>query len=770
MNAFVAAALGAVFTGWGPGWGPGPSLVLLGLAVCCQRASPRQRNRLCGVLCGLLAGAGWGAAAVQMGLAGWLPASLSDEPLTVTGVVVDLPEHDEHGYGGLGRVRFRLGEVRVLGDQAGDWPDPGDLWLTWHAPGALLAGDRVWLTVRLRPPRGQVNQGSFDRARLDLARGIGARGSVQALHARTHQPRSLTARRARLSASLAERLAPWPRAQRVLPALVTADRRAMTADDWGLLQRTGTAHLMAISGLHITLVAWLVWRLARGLLTPALLMPGWRGRGVRGAGWASPARWAVWPAMLAALGYALLAGMGLPAQRALLMSLVLLGALAARQQPGAGRALRLALLALLLGAPLMVLDNGFWLSFGAVALLVYGLPGARRANRVWLLVRAQLLLSLGLGAFAAWLFGVWGLVSPLANLLLVPLFSLLIVPLLLVGALMPGAEGLLALAAWLLEAGWQALHGLDRLNPALPLPVGLMPVLLLLLLAVPGLAPHAPWPRWWLLPLCLPWLWPASDAPPPGGFDLVVMDVGQGQAVALRTRHGLMLYDLGPAWPGGDAGRSVIGPWLARQRLPLRRVFVSHGDMDHAGGLTSLMPQFSGVSVYSGEPHRLPGTVPCLRGQQWWQDGVLVEVLWPVADIPLRAPNNASCVLRVRGRHGSALLTGDIYKPVEFWLAAHDDLRAEVLLVPHHGSATSSSHAFIRAVAPDVALVSAGYRNRFGHPAEAVRARYAEYDIPLRVSSETGMIVFPLRGSHNPAPLLLRERLPAAWRPDTAQW
>ncbi|WP_111656452.1 DNA internalization-related competence protein ComEC/Rec2 [Isoalcanivorax indicus] len=760
MNAFVLAAFFALFTGWGPGWGAGPSLFLLGLACCAGRfARPRLS-----LLCGLLAGLGWGAAAVDSGLSGWLPPALAGMPLQVSGVVADLPEHDGYGYAGQGRVRFRLSEVRLLDEQVEHWPDPGDLLLTWHAPGALMAGDRLWLTVRLRPPRGQVNQGSLDRARLDLARGIGARGSVQAVHARVYRPQSLAARRARLSARLAERLQNWPQAQRLLPALVTADRRAMTADDWGLLQRTGTAHLMAISGLHITLVAWLVWRLSRWLLTPLLLRSGSAATG------ASPARWAVWPAMLAALAYALLAGLGLPAQRALLMSLVLLLAMTARQQPGAGQALRLALLVLLLGAPLTVLDNGFWLSFGAVALLIYGLPGARRMGRWLLLVRAQLLLSLGLGAFAGWLFGVWGLASPWANLLLVPLFSLVIIPLLLAGALVPGAQGLLTPAAWLLERSWLGLQWLDRLNPSLPLPGGLLPVLLLLAAAVVLLAPRAPWPRWWLLPLCLPWLWPASHAPPEGGFDVVVMDVGQGQAVAVRTRRGLLLYDLGPAWPGGDAGRTVIEPWLARQRLPLRQVFISHGDLDHAGGLGSLMPRLAGVPLYSGESHRLPGTVPCWRGQHWRQDGVDIEVLWPSPEIPLRHPNNASCVLHIRGRYGSALLTGDIYKPVEYWLLDNHDLRADLLLVPHHGSATSSSHALLRGVAPRAALASAGHDNRFGHPAAAVRARYARYGIPLWVSSETGMIVFPLRGSHNPAPLLLRQRLPVAWRPDTAQW
>ena len=766
VNGFMVGSVVALFTGLAPAPGGLAALALLLLALLLERI--QRCARIWSVVLGMLAGLAWGGSAVERGLAGWLPPHLAGETLMVTGVVADLPVYDGQGYGGQsyggqsyggqGRVRFLLQRVQWEGE-ASEWPRPGDLRLTWHDPGMLFPGDRVRLSVTLQPPRGQVNQGSFDRARLDLARGIGARGSVQVMHERQYRPHSLAAWRARTSQSLIARLAGQPLGQRVLPALVAADRRGLSEDDWRLLQRTGTAHLMAISGLHISLVAMLVWGLSRVLLVPWLAP---RGR--------SAHRWATLPAMLAAIGYALLAGFALPAQRALIMTLLLLLAITLGRRPATGHGLRLALVALLFYAPLSVLDNGFWLSFGAVALLIHALPGGGRWPFWARLLRTQGLVSMALGALTGWLFALWGLLSPLANLIMVPLFSLLLIPLLLAGALLPGAAVLLQPAARLLELCWWIMGFLDQFSPLLPVPQGVLVVVLLGLSCTLLLAPRAPWPRSWAVVLCLPWLWPVTDVPPPGGFDVILFDVGQGQAVAIRTREGLLLYDLGPGWPGGDAGRTIIGPWLARQRQPLTKVFISHGDQDHAGGLASLGPVLAAVPLYAGEPDRLPGTRLCKRGQHWQQGGIDVRVLWPPSGLPLERSNNRSCVVQIQGAYGSILLTGDIYKPVEYWLAAQDDLKSDLLLVPHHGSATSSSYAFLRAVAPVQAFVSAGHANRFGHPAGTVRSRYAELGIPLWVSSETGMIVFPVRGSHNPAPLLLRERLPVAWRPQRAQW
>ncbi|MCH8542761.1 MAG: DNA internalization-related competence protein ComEC/Rec2 [Alcanivorax sp.] len=761
----------ASLTGLGPGLML--TMALLALTVFVLRHPRTRRWRWPRAVALVVAGLAWGQYHVDRALDDWLPPSLSGIPIEVEGRVADLPVTDALGPGGMQRSRFQLADARVLQalPDGQTWPGRHRLTLTFNYPTSkspddlpqIRGGDQLRLTVRLFPPRGWVNEGSFDRARLDLARGIAARGTVQTLVSQTPQPDTVTAWRERLSERLRERLADHPLAQRILPALVTADRRGMTDSDWAVLQRTGTAHLMAISGLHITLVAGLVWLAARWLMTPVLAIRG-----------QSAARWAVLPAMVVALGYTVLAGFGLPARRALIMTTVGLAALATRQPVSLPRVLLIALALVLSHDPLAVLDNGFWLSFGAVALL--GL--CRAGSGLVGLLRAQWVLSLGLGAFSAWLFGVWGWVGPLANLVLVPVFSLFLVPLLLCGALLPWGGALLSLSAWLLDACWLFLAGLEHVNAMLPPPGGLLAVALVIIASLLLVIPRLPWPRGVVCPLLLilllPWLWPLKDRPAYGDFDLVVFDVGQGQAVAVRTRRQLVLYDMGPGWTSGDAGRSVVAPWLRRQRLPVTLAFVSHGDLDHAGGLASLMPWLGRAPVLSGEPFRTPGTVPCDRGQHWYRDGVRIEVLWPVPDIPLREANNRSCVVRISGRHGAALLTGDIYHAVEFALieqeALSGALRADLLLVPHHGSATSSSYAFLRAVDPRWALASAGYANRHGHPAAHIRERYGELGIAFRVSYETGMIVFPMRGFHNPAPLLWRERFPVAWRPAPTRW
>jgi competence protein ComEC len=301
------------------------------------------------------------------------------------------------------------------------------------------------------------------------------------------------------------------------------------------------------------------------------------------------------------------------------------------------------------------------------------------------------------------------------------------------------------------------------LSPDWPAPPSALAALLAMLALVVALLPASPLPRWSAVFLLWPWLWPLSTAPEPGSFHLSVFDAGQGQATAIRTRSAVVLYDAGPDWPGGNTGESLLNPWLSRQRLDLPLAFISHGDSDHAGGLPGLSPDPG--EIVSGQPERVAGATPCRRGQQWQFDGVRFRVLWPPADLSLSQSNNHSCVVHIQGRHGSALLTGDIEKPVEYWLLRHEpSLRADILQVPHHGSRSSSSHGFIKAVRPEQAVVSAGFLNPFSHPAPAIRERYDKHGIPLYVSAETGMIEFRIDGQHNAAPVLWRRQFPRPWR------
>ncbi|MFN3712899.1 MAG: DNA internalization-related competence protein ComEC/Rec2 [Alcanivoracaceae bacterium] len=682
---------------------------------------------------------------LQAALAARLPLTLQGIELSLVGEVVGLPERQRlgRGDGAIERVRFQF-----RGASADPrWPGRKQLSLIWHTDEAtpVRPGQQLQLTVRLRPVYAQLNEGGFDIERHALSRGLHARGSVLSLEWLADAG-GLDQFRDQQSEQLRSRLAASPLAAALLPALVTGDRRGLDAGHWALLQRTGTAHLFAISGLHISLVAGLIWWLMRWLL--AGLMSA-------GSGRQAAQRLAVLPALMAALGYAALAGFSLPTVRALVMTtVVMLLSLLAQRWP-VSRLLCVAALAVVLPSPLALLDTSFWLSFGAVSLLALLMSCAVSG-----LLRLQLALSLVFGVLTALLFSVWSPAALPANLLLVPLFSLLLVPLALLGTLLPMMPQLLVLAAWLMEWSWQWLIWLAAV-PALPVPVSLLAALCLALWLLLWLTPSLPAPRWALAVLVLPWLWPDHHRPEPGHAELVAFDVGQGQMVAVRTRNHLLLYDLGPGWHGGESASQVLLPWLARQRRQPDLTFVSHAHLDHAGGLAAFAGGVPGMLV-AGESERIPGSIPCLRHQRWWFDEVSVEVIWPPPQLPLRHSNNRSCVVRIEARNQTVLLTGDIGRDVEHWLVEHERLKADLLQAPHHGSQTSSSFAFLRAVDPTEAFASAGYGNRFGHPAVAIQQRYREQGIVLRVTGHSGMLVFGRRG--HPEPLRWRQRQAFPWR------
>jgi competence protein ComEC len=726
-----------------PGDLPGLWLVPLLLIPALRHRGRRLRWPLF-----ILAGFVYGHGMLQQALDSRLPEAVSGQTFRLSATVTGLPEHERVSRGRHAGDCRRSFRVRPDPDAA--LPLSGRLDLSAYGDCVdLRPGDRVTVRARLFTPRARVNKAGHDSARKALSENVAARGYVRTWL--THEARSggVDGVRWRLSQRLRETLANHPRAARWIPALVTGDRRHLTPDDWRLLRRTGTAHLVAISGLHITLVTGLVWALFRFL--PPLLWRRWSTLAAQ--------QFAVVPALAAATVYAALAGFALPTQRALIMTLVVLLALTWRRTMPRTRLLGLALVVVLLLRPLSALSVGFWLSFGAVSLLTL-VAGRGVVN----LVRAQALLSLGLGAVTGWLFGGWGLAAPLANLLLIPLFSLAIVPLALTGALVdPSGWGLVAAAA-LLDTAMTVVATLARALPELPVPVSMNAALLAGLGVAVLLVPGSLLPRWSAPFLLLPWLWPATPEPGPGGFHLTVFEVGQGQALAVRTQNHIVLYDLGPRWPGGNAGRSLLAPWLAKQRAPVELAFASHGDSDHAGGWPGVRPDLPPGVLYSGEPDRLEGGRHCHRGQSWQLDGVTIRVLWPAPGIDIRKSNNRSCVVRIRGRHGTALLTGDIEKPVEYWLAERGGLDSDIVQVPHHGSGSSSSYTFLRAVDADQGFVSAGYGNAFGHPAESVLRRYDATGVELYNSARTGMIVFRRDEQHNTAPVLWRALARRPWR------
>ena len=632
------------------------------------------------------------------------------------------------GQGGVPGWRFECA-VEAVGPTGTALPPevPRRLMLLAYDGPPVTAGERWRFTARLKRAHGLSNPGGFEAELWLFEQGLRASGVVRAAQRLQAAPWwEIDAARQRLRAAIHARVAD-PGMAGVIAALSLGDQNAIPHADWTLFRDTAVAHLLSVSGMHVTLFAW---------LAAALVAPLWRQS--RRLCLRLPASLAArWVGVLAALGYALFSGWGVPAQRTVLM----LAAVAGLQSLNLRWPWPLVLLAAAVVVtavdPWALLQPGFWLSFGAVGLLM--MTGSERAEgwraRLKAALRTQAIATVGLAPLSLVCFAQLSLVGLLANLLAIPLISFVITPLALLGGLAPP---LWAAAAWLvgLLTGWlkllAALPGAVWWVPAAPLwSQGLA------LLGAGLLAVRLPWRlRLAGAAMVLPLLWPAVPKPPVGEFELLAPDIGQGNAVLVRTHGHALLFDTGPAYaPGADAGERVLLPLL--RSLGLRRLdmlVLSHRDSDHAGGAATLLQALPvgelRSSLEAGHPllRAGPAEVRCEAGQGWTWDGVRFDVLHPTAahfDAGLK-PNDLSCVLRITSAAGRrALLAGDLEAEQERSLVQREpDLRADVLLVPHHGSKTSSSPELLAAVRPATALVQAGYRSRFGHPAPPVLARY----------------------------------------------
>ncbi len=669
---------------------------------------------------------------------------------------------------------------------------PRQLALAWYRvaePDALLlgpsidlrAGQRWQLTVRLQRPHGAVNPHGFDLELWLFEQGLGAVGRVRSqagdvarLLAERHGAPIERWRHGVRDAIERHVVDPGPAG--VLAALAIGDQAAIDRPGWELFRITGVAHLMSISGLHVTMFAWLAGAVAAAL---------WRRH--RSAPLHLPVPQAArWVGLAAAALYSLACGWGVPAQRTLwMLAVVVVLRGSGRQWPLHGVLLAAGWLVALFD-PWALLQAGFWLSFVAVALLVAaepvrGLdePANRAAPGAWARrraavksvleegLRSQVVATIGLAPLSLLFFQQLSLVGFAANLVAIPIVTLLITPLALVGVLLPP---LWQAAAWVVGALNTYLQMLAA-TPWVVWSAAAAPAWAVAAGLLGGTLAVAPLPwrlRWLALPLMLPLLAPAVGRPAPGEFELMAVDIGQGTAVLLRTRTHTLLYDTGPMYSAeSDAGSRVLVPLLralGQQRLNL--VMLSHRDMDHVGGAAAVL---AAVPVDAGSSSLAPdnplrASMPvhrrCEAGQRWHWDGVQFEVLHPVAsDYDRPAPPNAmSCVLRVVSASGvSALLTGDIEAAQEAALLARaaaavpqnpttpmapHPLRSDFLLAPHHGSRTSSTAPFLDAVAPRVAVFQAAYRSRYGHPAPDVLARYAERGITIVRSDHCGATIW----------------------------
>ncbi|MGS2722417.1 DNA internalization-related competence protein ComEC/Rec2 [Porticoccus sp. GXU_MW_L64] len=699
---------------------------------------------------GLCLGVAWGLYSGQQLLNQQLPESLELQEFDVRGSVLGLPQSDHR------RSRFRLQVDTCTGVLDGKSVPLNKLLLSWYGARPTLKTGQYWqLRVKLRRPRGFANPGGFDYRHWLLQQGISATGYVRATSAEntpTTAVNQLLGQRQPPLAGLRENLhlqigsLPLPELQRgLLQALAVGDGSALGPEQWALFNRTGTTHLMVISGLHIGLFGVLCYGLGSLLARPLnLLLP------------AVPAQlWASFCALLGAGFYAALSGFGLPATRAFAMVVAVLLVRLLRNNASPFNHLQAALAAVALVDPLAAHSGGFWLSFVAVFGLLWvfaplvGRPSGIRGwlHRWW---RPQWTVFAVLAPLLLAAYGQLPVLSVLVNGVAIPWLNIAVVPVCLLGVVAAfvsadAAHWLWQLAGWQLQWFYQGLQWFDGYAGLLLKPpvgfstgllVSLMAAALLLLLprGVPG--------RWLGV---VPFVLVFFMAPPQPLLRVTVLDVGQGLAVVVRSGERSLVYDTGAVFSERfNAGSGVVAPFLrARGIHRIDRLVVSHADNDHAGGTLGLVASVEVGDIWLGEP--LPGVSdgkPCRAGDSWRWGEVLFEVLSPVQETRFSG-NNASCVLLVTAGKHRLLLPGDIEASRE--RALLDQLPAvDVVVAPHHGSFTSSSSAFVERLQPAHVIYSAGYKHHFGHPHPKVVQRYRAVGARQWNTSRDGAVTFEL--------------------------
>ena len=694
-----------------------------------------------------IAGFAWTAITAQQQLDQRLAADPPQREVAIAGYVDGFPT-------------FAPGQVTFSFAVAGPRPEgvPPLVRLTWYQPPRpIAAGEWLDLTARLRAPHGARNPGGFDYEQWLLVTGHGATGYVrsEALVGRAEPTLASAwlALRARIAARIGDALRD-PDAAALVTALAIGERYRFTEQHWADFRRTGTSHLVAVSGLHIGMLGVLVFFVLRALWI-RLPQP-LASFDLEVAAAASVASTAY---------YSALTGFAIPAQRSLLMIAIALALLVSRRAVGAFQVLAATLLAAIVWDPFAPLSASFWLSFVAVGILL-ALSASRRLKMpAETRVRHAARMAAEIGALqwsigcallplTAVFFGEISVVGPLVNLVAIPLFNLVLVPLTLLATLLLQVDGfsttlappVLHAVGWLAAQTVAALHALAS-EPFAAFAVSAPPTATVAL-AASGVAlamPAHPLPGrrlGWLA--VLPMFWPAPAVPAPGDARVVVLDVGQGLAVSVSTHAHRLLFDAGPRFGSGfDSGEDIVVPALAAgwPRV-LDRLIVSHADNDHAGGAPAVLAAYPRAELLEGPDVVLRGRV-CMRGERWEWDGVRFAILHPPLEFaPLG--NESSCVLKIEARGGSVLITGDVETRGEETLLQAAELASDVVVVPHHGSSTSSSAPFVAATRPSYALVSAGYANRWGFPKPAVRARWAESGAAVAVTADGGALTVTL--------------------------
>lgn len=720
------------------------SLVLL-FALIIHRTYPKKK-KLCG--CFLLTffallGFNWSSFYAHQILKWSLNKNLEKQNVIIEGYITSLPKYDEE------KMSFIFKMTHLNGKE-----EKAKLLINWYKDYPkypfLKVNDKWRLAVRLKRPHSNLNPGSFDVEKYFLVNSIRATGYVinNPLNARLNSNKfyfNINKLREYLNVKIKDSLRGLPFTN-FISALVIGDQSGIDKTEWQVLRRTGTIHFLIIAGLHIGFIAGLMFFLAKSMLKffPRLTL------------YIPAPYFGACGALLGAITYSALAGFSIPTERATIMIGIFMLSLLLQRNIPAGHSLLIALLIIILLNPLAGLSSGFWLSFAAVFIITYSLESRIvKPGKYGRYFKLQLSLTLGLIPLTLLFFCEAPIVSFLANIITIPAMGFIIIPLSFTGSLFllfaPSiGHGLLLISTKILSIIWQWLSYLSTL----PLAsfhhnifnnwILFSSLISMLLFLSPRYLPCRSIFIVWLIPLIF-YLPPGPTASSEIWFTL--LDVGQGLASVIRTKNHVMVYDTGlKLKDGSDSGETIIEPFL--RNIGVKKIdmlIISHNDEDHSGGAQYLLNSMHIKYVMASKPEVFKdhNARKCQSGMTWSWDGVNFSFLHPPKDFPLEG-NNASCVLKVTSGKNSVLFSGDIEKEAEKLLVAEkaQDLNSSILIVPHHGSRTSSKQYFVDAVNPKYALFSTGYLNRFRFPSKTVMKRYLKNKTLILNTAQTGAITF----------------------------
>ncbi len=651
-------------------------------------------------------------------------------PINIIGTISDLPKISNHKATFIFKV---------------EQPFNAKVKLSWYGKNlpALQVNNQWHLRVTLKRNNGYQNLGGFDYEQWLFYKQINATGYVKSNINNTlinpNSSLSINKFRQNIKQTLSKFLNKLQFGG-VLNALVIGDRTLISEHNWTLFKATNTTHLSVISGLHIGLISGFIflftgflWRqcMKCTLRIPALIMGSYFG-------------------LMSALIYALIAGFSIPTQRAFIMASVVFLSIIFRRYHAIWQLYGMALLLVLIINPVSIFSVGFWLSFYVVAIIIYGT--SQHKNKHWIvwLIYIQLLISLATMPLIAWFFNSGSILSPLANLVAIPVFSFISTPFALVGAIFAHLQ-LSLLATLSFDIANQSLVILSILleylqnfnfNQWYYTQASSAEMLLLIIATLIAILPSALKLRKIALILLLLVVFHPLEKITKGSAIVTILDVGQGLANVIRTQNHTLLFDTGSGYPSGfNMGDAVIIPYLRSKQIQyLDKIIISHGDNDHIGGLNPILKAFNVLEIHTSVPNKIKATTTlCKKGQYWIWDDVLFEILNPDDNFK---DNNASCVLKISTHSHSILLSADIEKKTEKYLISNqkNKLPSNILISPHHGSKTSSSDKFLDVVSPKWVVISSGYKNRFNHPAKVVVNRYKNHSINILNTSCAGQI------------------------------